>query len=63
MENLKKSLKGLIRVEKEDGKYVAYDQQDGIQEMKGCLEPVFVNGKLVRDTSLSEIRERVNSTL
>lgn len=59
----KNSLKGLIRVEKEDGKYVAYDKQDGIQEMKGCLEPVFVDGKLVRDNSLSEIRERVNSTL
>lgn len=59
----KNSLKGLIRVEEENGKYVAYDQQDGIQEMKGCLEPVFVDGKLVRDNSLSEIRERVNSTL
>ena len=44
-------------------KYVAYDQQDGIQEMKGCLKPVFVNGKLVRDYSISEIRERINSTL
>ena len=47
----------------ENGKYVAYDQQDAAHEMTGCLEPVFVNGKLVRDNSLSEIRERINSTL
>lgn len=37
--------------------------QHGIQEMKGYLEPIFVNGKLVRDYSLSEIRERINSIL
>ena len=58
----KNSLKGLIRVAEESGKYVAYDQQDEAHEMAGCLEPVFVNGRLVRDNSLSEIRERVNST-
>lgn len=59
----KNSLKGLIRVEKENGKYVAYDQQDEEHEMKGCLEPVFVDGNLVRDYSLSEIRANINSTL
>lgn len=58
----KNSLKGLIRVAEESGKYVAYDQQDEAHEMLGCLEPVFVNGRLVRDNSLSEIREHVNST-
>ena len=30
---------------------------------EGCLKTVFVNGDLVREYSLSEIRERVNSTL
>ena len=59
----KNSLKGLIRVEKEDGKYVAYDQQDEAHEMLGCLETVFLNGELRRDYTLSEIRNRVNSTL
>lgn len=59
----KNSLKGLIRIEKEDGKYVAYDQQDGAHEMLGCLKTVFINGELMRDYTLSEIRERVNSTL
>jgi hypothetical protein len=34
----KNSLKGLIRVEKEDGKYVAYDQQTKDAELQGCLK-------------------------
>lgn len=59
----KNSLKGLIRVEKENGKYVAYDQQDEFHEMRGCLEPVFIDGNLVRDYSLSEIRDNINLTL
>ena len=59
----KNSLKGLIRVEKENGKYVAYDQQDGAHEMQGCLEPVFRDGKLLRDYTLAEIRNNINSTL
>lgn len=59
----KNSLKGLIRVEEENGKYVAYDQQTEEEELEGCLETVFVNGDLVREYSLSEIRKRVNSTL
>lgn len=59
----KNSLKGLIRVEEENGKYVAYDQQTKDAELQGCLKTVFVDGELVREYSLSEIRERVNSTL
>lgn len=59
----KNSLKGLIRVEKENGKYVAYDQQDEEHEMRGCLKTVFFNGNLVKDYSLSEIRDNINLTL
>ncbi|WP_442876880.1 DUF5662 family protein [Catenibacterium sp.] len=40
-----------------------YDQQTKDAELQGYLETVFVNGELVREYSLSEIRERVNSTL
>lgn len=59
----KNSLKGLIRIEEENGKYVAYDQQTKDAELQGCLKTVFVDVELVREYSLSEIRERVNSTL
>jgi len=59
----KKSLKGLIRVELEDGKYVAYDQQTPEQESQGELKTVFEDGKLLYETSLSEIRQRVKESL
>lgn len=59
----KKSAKGLLRVELEDGKYVLYDQQTPEQEQQGELKEVFRDGKLVHETSLSEIRERVKKSL
>ena len=59
----KNSLKGLIRVEKENGKYVAYDQQDETHEMRGYLKTVFLDGELIKDYTLSEIRNNIDSTL
>jgi len=59
----KKSAKGLLKVELENGKYVLYDQQTPEQEQQGELKTVFLNGELVRETSLSEIRERVKDSL
>ena len=57
----KKSAKGLLRVEKEDGKFVLYDQQTWEQEAQGELQTVFKDGKLVNETSLAEIREHLKS--
>jgi nicotinamide phosphoribosyltransferase len=59
----KKSAKGLLRVECEDGKFVLYDQQTKEQEAQGCLQTVFKNGKLVKETSIEEIRNRINAQL
>lgn len=59
----KKSAKGLLRVELEGGKYVLYDQQTSEQEAKGELKTVFLNGKLTRETTLKEIRERIKDSL
>lgn len=59
----KKSLKGLIRVELEDGKYVAYDQQAPEQEEQGELKTVFEDGKLLYETTLSEIRQRIKDSI
>lgn len=56
----KKSLKGLLRVELENGEYVAYDQQTPEQEKQGELKTVFLNGVLTRKTTLEEIRARIN---
>ena len=59
----KKSALGLLRVEKEDGKFVLYDQQTKEQEQQGLLETVFLDGKLVKETSLQEIRDLVKGSL
>ena len=57
---MKKSLKGLIRMDKdENGKYYATDCVSKEQEAGGCLETVFEDGKLVKEVSFSEIRERL----
>lgn len=56
---LKKSAKGLLRVELEDGDFVLYDQQTPEQEKHGALEVVFEDGELLVDESLTEIRERL----
>lgn len=59
----KKSARGLLRVELENGKYVLYDQQTREQEQQGELKTVFKDGNLIRETSLTEIRERVKENL
>lgn len=59
----KKSARGLLRVEQIDGKYVLFDQQTPEQETMGCLETVFKNGNLVKETNLNEIRQRVENYL
>lgn len=53
----KRSAKGLLRVEKNDNGYVLFDQQTSAQEKEGELKDVFLNGKLLKETSLNEVRE------
>ena len=55
----KKSAKGLLRVEFEDGVYVLYDQQTEEQERKGCLQTVLKDEKEYNKTTLKEIKERL----
>lgn len=57
--SFKKSAKGLLRVEEKEGTFILHDQQTWIQEATGALETVFLNGKLVKEQTLSEIRKRV----
>lgn len=59
----KKSAKGLLRVENENGEYVVYDQQNEEQERQGLLKTVFLNGKITNESSLHEIRQRLQTTL
>lgn len=56
---LKKSAKGLLRVEREGDDYVLYDQQTAEQEKQGALVTVFEDGALKVDDNLGAIRERL----
>jgi nicotinamide phosphoribosyltransferase len=55
----KKSAKGLLRVDLIDGEYVMKDQCTPEEEAGGELKTVFLNGELLIDWTLAEIRERV----
>ena len=57
---VKKSAKGLLMVNKVGNKYQLEDNVDTKQEKHGCLEVVFEDGRLVRRTSLQEIRAITN---
>lgn len=59
----KKSAKGLLRVELENGEYVLYDQQTPEQEEQGELKTVFKDGILRVEHSLEDIRQRVKESL
>jgi len=57
---LKKSAKGLLRVEKESGKFVLYDQQDWEQENLGELRTVFLDGEFKNVETFAQIRNRLS---
>ncbi len=58
-DGMKKSAKGLIRVDLVNGEYVYRDQVTPEEEAGGELKTVFLDGKLVREHTLAEIRARV----
>jgi nicotinamide phosphoribosyltransferase len=55
----KKSAKGLMKIELENGKYKLIDQVSWEEEQQGELKEVFRDGKLLIDHSLKEIRKQV----
>jgi nicotinamide phosphoribosyltransferase len=58
-DGLKKSAKGLIKVEHENGAYRLIDQVTWEQEGQGELREVFRDGKLLIDYTLAEIRQQM----
>ena len=55
----KKSAKGLMKIERAEGKYTLTDEVSWEEEQKGELKEVFRDGKLLIDQSLSDIRKLV----
>lgn len=60
-DGMKKSAKGLIRVEGTNGNYTYKDCCTPEEEAGGELKEVFRDGKLLIDWTLQEIRNRVNA--
>lgn len=56
---VKKSAKGLLRVERERGNFVLHDCQTQEQEAEGLLETVFKDGELLHEDTFEVIRERI----
>ncbi|MDQ7959464.1 nicotinate phosphoribosyltransferase [Flavobacterium lindanitolerans] len=56
----KKSAKGLMKIELENGTYKLIDQVSWDEEKKGELKEVFRDGKLLIDYSLAGIRKTIN---
>lgn len=56
---VKKSAKGLLRVEQTADGFVLHDQQTAEQERGGALAVVFENGKLNNECTFDEVRARL----
>jgi len=60
---VKKSARGLLRVGSNESGLFLSDNQTPEQEAGGLLQPVFLNGKLLKIQSLSEVREQLTLQL
>ena len=60
---MKKSAKGLLRVDLVDGQYILKDCCTPEEEAGGELKEVFRDGKLLIDHTLKDIRERVAASI
>ncbi|WP_103866150.1 nicotinate phosphoribosyltransferase [Aquimarina sp. I32.4] len=56
----KKSAKGRIQLYEQNGEIVYKDQVTKVEEEKGLLQTVFIDGKLVVNDTLQQIRERLS---
>lgn len=56
---IKKSARGLLKVESLNKEYILKDRVSQNEENSGELKEVYVDGKLLKDYILSEIRERL----
>lgn len=60
---VKKSAKGLLRVDKQGGKLTLSECVSPEEEEKGLLQTVFLDGSLMNEVSLAEIRAKIDNSL
>jgi nicotinamide phosphoribosyltransferase len=59
-DGLKKSATGLLKVVNESDRYILLDKQTWEEEKGGILQTIYEDGKFYNQTTLTEIRERIN---
>jgi nicotinamide phosphoribosyltransferase len=62
-DGIKKSAKGLVKVERIENEYVLIDQVTEAQEKEGELQVIYDDGKFINEINLQEIRDRINNNL
>ena len=65
-DGMKKSAKGLLTVLKDsEGNYSVKDQctWDEVESDENQLKPIFKDGKFLKETTLTEIRSRINKLI
>lgn len=62
-DGVKKSAKGLIRVDKVNGEFVLCDQVSEKEEEKGALKVIYKDGQFMNEINLTQIRNRINECL
>lgn len=55
----KRSAKGLMKISRENGKFILHDQVSWTEEAQGELREVYRNGRLLIDQDLESIRKRL----
>ncbi|MDO6462731.1 nicotinate phosphoribosyltransferase [Pseudoalteromonas carrageenovora] len=59
----KKSAKGLLKIDRVNGELTLFDDVTEQEESKGLLEVVFENGKIIKETTLNEIRTLIDTQI
>jgi nicotinamide phosphoribosyltransferase len=62
-DGIKKSAKGLIKVDKINDEFVLVDQVTPEEENKGELQVIYEDGKFLNPITLEEIRESINTNI
>ena len=62
-DGIKKSAKGLLRVDLVDGEYILKDQCTKEEEKGGELKVIYEDGKFYNETTFEEIRDRLNASI
>ena len=62
-DGIKKSAKGLVKIELIEDEYVLIDQVTEDEEKEGELQVIYEKGRLINEINLQKIRDRINNIL